>query len=61
MNRLPLPEHRGRCMIRVAALLNQPGALAPIVMSLAALSLVIGRLLVYGAVPDADEGTGAHV
>ena len=33
----------------------------PIVMSLAALALVLGHVALYGAVRGADEGTAAHI
>lgn len=36
-------------------------ALAPLVMSLAALALVIGRIAVVGAARQVDEGTVAHL
>jgi hypothetical protein len=30
-------------------------------MSLTALAVVLGRLLIYGATPEADEGIAAHL
>ncbi|MGH9439903.1 MAG: hypothetical protein ACRD22_18995 [Terriglobia bacterium] len=36
-------------------------ALAPLLMSLAALALVIGRIAVVGTARDVDEGTVAHL
>jgi hypothetical protein len=44
-----------------AALLRKPSALLPIVMSLAALGLVLGHAAIYGIVHEADEGTAAHL
>jgi hypothetical protein len=42
-------------------LIKKPGAYIPLVMSLAALALVVGHALVYGIVHKTDEGTAAHV
>lgn len=41
--------------------LKQPSALAPIGMSLIALSLVFGHVWAYGVGREADEGTAAHL
>ena len=41
--------------------MKRPSALVPLGMSLAALSLVLGHAALYGIVPEADEGTPAHV
>ena len=41
--------------------LKQPSALLPLVMSLAALTLVLTHAAVYGIVHDADEGAAAHL
>lgn len=38
-----------------------PSAYLPLLMSLAALALVLVRVAVYGAVRDQDEGAAAHV
>ena len=46
-----------RCMM----LLKQPSGLIPVVMSAAALSLVLGTLVVFGVVRGEDEGTAAHL
>ena len=43
------------------SLLKQPSAYLPLVMSLAALALVLGHAAVYGVIHEADEGTAAHV
>jgi hypothetical protein len=43
------------------SLIKKPGAYIPLLMSLAALGLVIGHALVYGIVHETDEGTAAHV
>lgn len=42
-------------------LIKYPSAWIPIVMSLAALSLVIGHLVMFGAQRSEDEGTAAHI
>jgi len=44
-----------------ASILRRPSAVAPVVMSLAALALVLGHVAMYGIVHEADEGTPAHV
>ena len=43
------------------AMLKRPSAFVPIAMSLAALTLVLGTLAVYGIVRGGDEGTAAHL
>ncbi len=43
------------------ALLKRPSALVPLAMSLAALSLVLGHVALYGAAREPDEGAAAHV
>ena len=42
-------------------LMKRPTAYLPIVMSLAALSLVLGHVAIYGIVHEADEGAPAHL
>ena len=41
--------------------LKQPSALLPIAMSVAALTLVLGDVAIFGVVHEADEGTAAHL
>ena len=43
------------------SLWKQPSAWLPIAMSVAALALVLGRVALFGAVREADEGTAAHL
>jgi hypothetical protein len=43
------------------AMLRDPGAFVPIVMSLAALALVVGVLATVGVARESDEGTPARV
>jgi hypothetical protein len=43
------------------SLMKQPSALLPMGMSLAALTLVLGHVAVFGVVHEADEGTAAHL
>lgn len=43
------------------SLIKQPSAWLPLVMSLAALALVLGHATIFGVVHEADEGTAAHV
>ena len=41
--------------------LKRPSALLPLVMSLAALALVVGHIAAFGVARQADEGTEAHL
>ena len=45
------------------SLIKKPSSLLPIAMSLAALSLVVGHVAIFGINqnPQADEGTAAHL
>jgi hypothetical protein len=43
------------------ALLKRPSAFVPIVMSVAALALVLGYAAIYGVARQADEGATAHL
>ena len=43
------------------SLIKQPSALLPMGMSLAALTLALGHVAVFGVVHEADEGTAAHL
>lgn len=45
----------------LGATLRQPTAFLPVVMSLAALALVLGHLALFGSSPQPDEGTAAHL
>jgi hypothetical protein len=40
---------------------KQPSAVLPVVMSVAALATVLAQILIFGAAPQADEGTAAHI
>lgn len=42
-------------------MMKKPSAWLPIVMSLAALVIVLGHALKYGIVHEADEGAAAHL
>lgn len=42
-------------------LLKRPSALIPVVMSLAALALVLGYAAMFGTARQTDEGTAAHL
>jgi hypothetical protein len=44
-----------------AKLIRQPSAFLPIGMSLAALALVLGHIVMFGTAREADEGTIAHI
>ena len=41
--------------------IKNPAAFIPLAMSLAALSLVLGHVAIYGVIHEADEGTAAHL
>src|SRR5438552_17970656 len=41
--------------------IKQPSAFIPLVMSLAALAIVLGHVALFGAAREADEGTAAHL
>jgi len=43
------------------SLIKQPSAYLPILMSLAALILVLGHAVVFGIVHETDEGAAAHI
>ena len=43
------------------SLIKQPSAYLPILMSLAALTLVLGHAAVFGVVHEVDEGAAAHI
>ena len=42
-------------------LLKHPSAFLPVVMSLGALTIVLGYLAWHGPAPQADEGAAAHI
>jgi hypothetical protein len=41
--------------------LKQPSAFLPLAMSLTALGIVLGHVVLYGAAREADEGAAAHL
>ncbi|GLV53359.1 hypothetical protein KDH_02140 [Dictyobacter sp. S3.2.2.5] len=41
--------------------IKQPSVFLPVVMSLAALALVLGHVALFGVVHQADEGAAAHI
>ena len=43
------------------SLIKQPSAFVPLVMSGAALALVLGHAAIFGVVHETDEGTAAHI
>ncbi len=45
----------------LSRIVRQPGAYLPIALSLAALAVVIGRIVLFGTAPDPDEGAAAHL
>jgi len=44
-----------------ASYFKLPSAIAPVAMSVAALSLVLGHVALFGIVHETDEGTAAHI
>lgn len=42
-------------------MIKRPSAFLPVAMSFAALAMVLGHVVMFGAVREADEGTAAHV
>lgn len=42
-------------------LLKQPSAWVPLAMSLAALAMILGYVVIFGFVHHADEGAPAHI
>ncbi len=42
-------------------MIMRPSAFFPVAMSLAALAVVLGRILMFGAVREPDEGAAAHI
>jgi hypothetical protein len=45
----------------IFALSRKPSAFVPMAMSLAALAVVLGRIIMFGVVRDTDEGAIAHI
>jgi len=52
--------HSGVSSMNLSSI-KQTSAWLPIVLSLAALALVLGHVAMYGVVREADEGTPAHL
>lgn len=44
-----------------ATMIKRPTAFLPVAMSFAALAVVLGHIIMYGAAREADEGTAAHL
>lgn len=42
-------------------LMKQPSAFLPVAMSFLSLAMVLGHVVMFGAVREADEGAAAHV
>ncbi len=45
----------------IPALIKRPSAFLPLAMSLGALAVVLGHVVIYGAAREADEGAAAHI
>jgi hypothetical protein len=44
-----------------ATIMRKPSAFLPVAMSFAALAVVLGHVVLFGAVREADEGAAAHI
>ena len=44
-----------------ATIMRKPSAFLPVAMSFAALAVVLGHVVLFGAVREADEGPAAHI
>jgi hypothetical protein len=54
--------HSGGCPMNLATMMIKlPSAFLPVGMSVAALATVLGHVVMFGAVREADEGTAAHI
>ena len=42
-------------------MIKQPSAFLPVAMSMAALATLLGHVVLFGVVREADEGTAAHI
>ena len=42
-------------------LIKRPSAFLPVIMSVAALAVVLGHVAMFGAAREADEGSAAHL
>jgi hypothetical protein len=42
-------------------MIKQPSAFLPVAVSFAALAMVLGHVVMFGVVREADEGTAAHI
>lgn len=47
--------------MNLSTMMKQPSAFLPMAMSLAALTLVLGHVAMFGGAREADEGTAAHL
>jgi len=47
--------------MEIPILLKKPSAFLPVIMSLAALAVVLGHAAVFGVARETDEGAAAHV
>jgi hypothetical protein len=45
----------------ITGLLRRPSAFVPVLMSIAALCIVLGYAMIFGVARQADEGTAAHM
>ena len=43
------------------SIMKQPSGFIPLLMSLAALAIVLGHVAIFGAAREPDEGTAAHL
>jgi hypothetical protein len=45
----------------ISKMIKQPSAFLPVAMSFAALAMVLGHIVLFGVVREADEGAAAHI
>lgn len=47
--------------MNIPAIIKKPSAFLPVAMSLGALAMVLGHVVMSGAAREADEGAAAHI
>src|SRR6516225_6834568 len=52
---------QSKCRMTVPIMLKKPSGFLPVVMSLAALALVLAHVALFGAARETDEGAAAHL
>jgi len=47
--------------LNLRAMITRPSAFVPVAMSITAIAVVFGHIIISGAAREADEGTSAHL